>query len=53
MGDDNLLFSTDYASPDCAFPEAVDTFLGLQDIPEASKRKILWDNAAKLFGITG
>jgi len=52
IGSDNLLFSTDYPHSDSLFPSAVDTFLALPGISDADKRKILWDNPAKLFGIT-
>jgi predicted TIM-barrel fold metal-dependent hydrolase len=51
IGSDNLLFSTDYPHSDSLFPCAVDTFLALPGISDADKRKILWDNPAKLFGI--
>jgi predicted TIM-barrel fold metal-dependent hydrolase len=50
-GDHNLLFSTDYPHHDSPFPHGVDTFLGLQGISAESKRKILWDNGARLFGL--
>ncbi|MDE2970150.1 MAG: amidohydrolase family protein [Chloroflexota bacterium] len=51
MGADRLLFSTDYPHSDCIFPEAVNTFLAQEHIPDEAKRKILWDNASKLFGV--
>jgi predicted TIM-barrel fold metal-dependent hydrolase len=51
MGDENLLMSTDYPHHDSPFPHGVDTFLGLPGISAESKRKILWDNGAKLFGL--
>lgn len=52
LGDDNLLFSTDYPHNDCLYPEAVNTFLAQEDISDQSKRKILWDNGARLYGLT-
>ncbi len=51
LGDDRLVFSTDYPHPDSHFPEATELFLKLP-IPEASKRKILWDNCARLYGLS-
>jgi predicted TIM-barrel fold metal-dependent hydrolase len=50
LGDELLVFSTDYPHSDSRFPEAVETFLGL-DISARSKEKILWDNCARLYGI--
>jgi uncharacterized protein len=51
MGDDHLLISTDYPHHDSPFPDGVKTFLGLEGISRESKRKILWDNGARLFGL--
>lgn len=48
VGDDNLVVSTDWPHDDSRYPEAIDTFLKL-DIPEATKRKTLWDNCARLY----
>lgn len=55
VGNDNFIWNTDYPhsdapDPDKALPELLD-----QPISEESKRKILWDNPARLFGtrITG
>jgi len=47
-GDDNLVFNTDYPHPDGTFPWGIER-LAAQPIPESSKRKILWDNAARAF----
>ena len=51
IGADNLLFSTDYPHSDSLFPKAVDAFLELPGISDADKRKVLWDNPAKLFNL--
>jgi predicted TIM-barrel fold metal-dependent hydrolase len=48
-GDANVLFNTDYPHPDGTFPWGIDRLLA-QPIPEASKRRILWDNAERAFG---
>jgi len=47
-GDDNVVFNTDYPHPDGTWPWGMER-LGEQPIGEASKRKILWDNAARAF----
>lgn len=49
IGNDNLLFSTDFPHPDSAFPHATDEFLGLEKLDDESKRKILWDNCARYY----
>ena len=49
LGDDRILFETDYPHPDSKYPHAVETFLGQEKISEASKRKILWDNAVDFY----
>jgi predicted TIM-barrel fold metal-dependent hydrolase len=49
MGDDRIVISTDYPHLDCIFPNAIDTFLALPGVGDESKRKILWDNCARLY----
>jgi predicted TIM-barrel fold metal-dependent hydrolase len=49
LGDDNLVLSTDWPHDDSRFPHAIDSFLGQVDLSETSKRKILWDNCARLY----
>ncbi len=51
LGDDRIVFSTDYPHPDSKYPHAVDSFLALPGVSEASKRRILWDNALQLYGV--
>ena len=50
IGDDRLVFSTDFPHGDSKFPRAVESFLELP-IAEESKRKILWDNCAAYYGL--
>ncbi len=50
FGDDNLIYSTDYPHADSKFPDATETFLTLP-LAEESKRKILWDNYARLYNL--
>ena len=50
LGDDNIVWNTDYSHPDAPDPDkALPDFLD-QPIAEESKRKILWDNAVRLYG---
>ena len=52
VGDDNIVFNTDYPHPDGTWPWGMER-LDAQPIPESSKRKILWDNAARAFRLGG
>ncbi len=48
LGDDNIVFSTDYPHDDSRFPHSIEDFLS-QEISDKSKEKILWDNCARLY----
>jgi predicted TIM-barrel fold metal-dependent hydrolase len=50
MGDDTIVFSTDWPHGDSKYPHAVESFMQLP-ISAASKRKILWDNCARYYQI--
>ena len=52
LGNDRLVFSTDFPHVDTKYPKAVERFLQLP-IGEEDKRKILWDNCAAYYGIAG
>jgi predicted TIM-barrel fold metal-dependent hydrolase len=50
LGDDNILFATDYPHPDSKYPKTVESFLALPRVSVESKRKILWENALRFYG---
>ena len=50
MGAEYFVVSSDYPHSDGAFPEAIQQFLGLP-LNDEQRRKILWDNCARLYGI--
>jgi predicted TIM-barrel fold metal-dependent hydrolase len=50
FGDDNLVTTTDYPHGDSKYPNAMDRFLALP-LSDSSKRKILWDNALRLYAL--
>ncbi len=50
-GDSNFVWNTDYPHPDGTWPWALRE-MEEQPIPDASKRKILWDNPARAFRLT-
>ena len=52
IGDNNVLVATDFGHPEGRhYSRAVDEVMGLEGVSEASKRKIMWDNALKLYPI--
>ena len=50
VGEDYIVWNTDYPHDDAPDPDRAVESLLEQDIPESSKRKILWDNSVKLYG---
>ena len=53
LGDDNILFETDFPHPTCLLKDELDAAVSekLKSIPEVSRRKILWTNTTKLFSL--
>lgn len=51
LGDDNLLFASDYPHPDGIFPGVVAALADREDVSEATKAKLLRDNAVRCFGL--
>jgi predicted TIM-barrel fold metal-dependent hydrolase len=51
LGDDLVVYASDYAHYDCLYPESVRTLQKRGDLSESARRKILRDNAARLFGL--
>lgn len=49
IGNDNLVISSDFPHFDSAFPHAFERFMKLSGVSADSKRKILWDNCARLY----
>ena len=50
FGADQLVYSTDYPHGDSRYPRATESFLELP-ITDDDKRKILWDNCARFYGV--
>jgi predicted TIM-barrel fold metal-dependent hydrolase len=50
FGDDNVVYSTDYPHADSKFPHATEYFASLS-FADTTKKKLLWDNYAKLYKI--
>jgi predicted TIM-barrel fold metal-dependent hydrolase len=51
IGENNLVVSTDYPHIDAHFPHAIDEFLEIDGLTEDNRRKILWDNCARLYNL--
>ena len=49
LGEDTLMFATDYPHSESWFPKSVEAVLGWTSIGETAKRKLLWDNAAHCY----
>ena len=52
VGDDKIVFSTDYPHGDSDFPRAVEEFLEMDGVSKESQKKILWDNCARMYNLS-
>jgi predicted TIM-barrel fold metal-dependent hydrolase len=50
IGDENIIFNTDYPHPDAPAPEEPVPNMLKQPISDQSKKRILWDNSVSLYG---
>jgi predicted TIM-barrel fold metal-dependent hydrolase len=51
IGDDNIVFASDYPHPDAIFPGVVAALADRADISDTTKTKILATNPARCFGL--
>ena len=51
MGDHVLMFGSDYPHAESRFPKSVDIVAAWKSLGEGSMKKLMWDNAAKCFGL--
>jgi predicted TIM-barrel fold metal-dependent hydrolase len=51
MGDHVLMFGSDYPHAESRFPKSVDIVSDWKSLGEGSMKKLMWDNAAKCFGL--
>jgi predicted TIM-barrel fold metal-dependent hydrolase len=52
LGEDILMYASDYPHGESWFPRSVDTVLAW-DLPPTAKRKLFWDNAVKFYARYG
>ncbi|HEX2441561.1 MAG TPA: amidohydrolase family protein [Methylomirabilota bacterium] len=49
LGEDTLMFATDYPHSESWFPKSVEAVLAWTSIGERARRKLLWENAARCY----
>lgn len=50
VGEDNILFSTDFPHPTCLYPAPLNSAAGnMATLRDETRRKVLGENAAKLY----
>jgi len=51
LGNDHIVFETDFPHPDSKYPHATEHFLALEPalLSADTKRKVLWGNAVDLY----
>ena len=50
LGDNILMFGSDYPHAESRFPDSVDIVQGWKDLPKPVMQKLMWDNAVRCFG---
>jgi uncharacterized protein len=50
LGEDSLVWNTDYPHPDAPDPDKVLPWFDAQPLSHERKQKILWDNSVRLYG---
>ena len=53
LGDETLMFATDFPHSESWFPKSVDVVMGWPSLGETARRKLLWDNAARCYARLG
>jgi predicted TIM-barrel fold metal-dependent hydrolase len=49
LGDDILMYASDYPHSECQFPESADNIIAWSSLKEDTKKKLLFDNANRFF----
>src|ERR1700687_4959366 len=49
LGDDVLMYASDYPHSECQFPNTVSNILAWQTLKPETQKKLLWDNASRFF----
>jgi hypothetical protein len=49
LGDEVLMYASDYPHSECQFPESIDNILAWSSISPDQRRKLFWDNANRFY----
>ena len=49
LGNDVLMYASDYPHSECRFPESVDHVLGWTSMSDQTRQKLIWDNATRFY----
>jgi predicted TIM-barrel fold metal-dependent hydrolase len=49
VGDDVLMWGSDYPHSECQFPDSIDNILAWSSLKPETRKKLLWDNAARFY----
>ena len=49
LGDEVLMFASDFPHSECRFPQSADRVLGWSTLTNESRRKLMWDNTARFY----
>jgi predicted TIM-barrel fold metal-dependent hydrolase len=52
LGEDKIIFASDYPHGDCDFPHSVSKLRQRPDLSDSLKEHILWKNSARLYSIS-
>jgi predicted TIM-barrel fold metal-dependent hydrolase len=52
LGDDCITFTTDFPHSDAKYPHATELILETPGLTDTNKRKILWDNSIRIYGLS-
>jgi predicted TIM-barrel fold metal-dependent hydrolase len=53
VGEDVLMYASDYPHGESPFPEGTNTVLGWRSMSETRKRKLFWGNAVRFYARCG
>jgi predicted TIM-barrel fold metal-dependent hydrolase len=49
LGEDVLMYASDYPHSECQFPNSIDNILAWSSLGPDQRRKLFWDNASRFF----